>query len=77
VQVTGPVSQSTLSDGNGAYSFTSLPAGSYVVCVVPPAGWTQTLPTSGTTCPNSFGYTISVADGASYTENFGFLSMPW
>jgi hypothetical protein len=79
VQVTGPVTQSTLSDGNGFYSFTALPAGNYTLCVVPPAGWNQTLPLSGTACPNnSFGYTITapalVGDTAYSDQNFGFLS---
>lgn len=79
VQVTGPVTQSTLSDGNGYYSFSGLPAGTYTLCVVPPAGWNQTLPTSGTACPNSFGYSIIapqlVGDTSYSNQNFGFLSV--
>lgn len=79
VQVTGPVSQSTLSDGNGFYSFSGLPAGNYTLCVVPPAGWNQTLPTSGASCPNSFGYSIVapalVGDTSYSDQNFGFLSV--
>lgn len=79
MQVTGPVSQSTLSDGNGFYSFSGLPAGNYTLCVVPPAGWNQTLPLSGAACPNSFGYSIVapalVGDTAYSDQNFGFLSV--
>lgn len=79
VQVTGPVTQSTLSDGNGFYSFSGLPAGAYTVCLVPPGGWSQTLPLSGASCPNSFGYSIvaplQVNDSALTDINFGFLSV--
>lgn len=80
VQVTGPVTQSTLSDGNGAYAFSGLPAGNYTLCVVPPAGWNQTLPMSGVACPNnSFGYSIvapALAGDTAYSDqNFGFLSV--
>ena len=79
VQVTGPVTLSTLSDGNGFYSISGLPAGTYTLCVMPPAGWNQTLPLSGASCPNSFGYSIVapqlVGDTSYSDQNFGFLSV--
>jgi hypothetical protein len=34
----------TTSDASGAYSFTGLPAGTYTVMEVPPAGWFETSP---------------------------------
>ena len=47
VQVSGPMSVSTITDGNGAYTVSGLVAGMYTVCVVPPMGWTQTAPSPG------------------------------
>lgn len=39
--------KSMTTDGNGAYSFTGLAAGTYKVRQVLPAGWSQTTPASG------------------------------
>jgi hypothetical protein len=79
VQISGPVTLTTTTDGNGAYSFDGLNAGSYVVCVVPPAGWTQTAIANAPSCGTLlFGYTIDAAALAvdiSYTGiDFGFVS---
>ncbi|MCA8997222.1 MAG: S8 family serine peptidase, partial [Planctomycetaceae bacterium] len=40
----GVAEPSTVSDANGDYTFTGLPAGDYVVRQVPQAGWRQTAP---------------------------------
>lgn len=78
VQLTGPVTQTVVTDGNGAYSFTGLTAGNYMVCVLPPAGWTQLAPTSGAACASGFGFSISapalVVDTGFTGIDFGFVS---
>jgi hypothetical protein len=78
VQLTGPVTQTVITDGTGAYSFTGLDAGTYTVCVIPAPGWTQISPASGATCPNGIGYTIvypvSTSDASFPNTNFGFVS---
>jgi hypothetical protein len=80
IQLSGPVTQMALSDGNGSYTFTSLPAGTYTVCVLAPAGWDQTLPTSGLACELTLGYSVVApalaVDSAVSDINFGFLSVP-
>jgi hypothetical protein len=84
VQLTGPAGVlTTVTDGNGAYSFSNLDAGSYTLCVVPPAGWINTAPAGGVSCPSSsFGYSIDAPAGVSFDVyfsdyNFGFQSAPW
>jgi hypothetical protein len=78
VQVSGPVTQTATTDGNGAYSLTGLTAGNYTVCVLPPMGWTQVSPVSGATCGTGFGYSVpalNVSGNASFPGvNFGFIS---
>jgi hypothetical protein len=64
VQANGPVSVSAVTDASGNYLFSGLPAGTYTVCQTVQAGWHQTFPTSGPSCPNGFGWTITVADGS-------------
>jgi hypothetical protein len=55
----------TTTDANGKYLFTLLPDGTYTVSEVLQAGWTQTVPTSGT-------YTITIEQGADITDvDFG------
>jgi hypothetical protein len=63
VQANGPVSASAVTDASGNYLFPGLPAGTYTVCETVQTGWHQTFPTSGPSCPNGFGWTISVMDG--------------
>lgn len=84
VQLTGPSGTLTATtDGNGQYSFSNLVAGSYTLCVVPPAGWINTAPSGGVACPgSSFGYTIDAPANVSFDVyfsdyNFGFQSAPW
>jgi hypothetical protein len=79
VQITGPVTLTTVTDGNGAYSFTGLDAGTYLVCVIPPAGWSQTPIVGNPSCGvGLFGYSIdapALAVDVSYTGiDFGFVS---
>ena len=81
VQASGPMSASALTDVNDAYNITGLTAGTYTVCVMAPAGWTQTLPSagSGPTCSNAtVGYSIDapqlVGDVWYSGVNFGFFS---
>ena len=83
VQLSGPVSMTTTTDGAGAYSFVGLPndGAHYTVCVIPPAGWTQTAIAGAPSCgANLFGYPIDAATAAtaidiSYTGiDFGFVS---
>jgi hypothetical protein len=61
---TGELSTTTTA-GTGAFSFTNVPAGAYVVRQVLPAGYTQTSPANG------YGLHISVSNGGSITgQNF-------
>lgn len=78
VQLTGPMSMTTMSVGDaGAFSFTGLVAGTYIVCVTARPGWNQTSPKSGEPCPTGIGYKImapaQVGD-MTFTTNFGFVS---
>ena len=63
VEVTGPTTASAASDGTGTYTFTGLPAGTYLVCEVLQVGWRQTAPSSGSSCPTGVGYQFTIADG--------------
>lgn len=78
VQISGPMSQTAITDGNGAYSFTGLTPGNYTVCVVPPAGWNPISPSSGPSCATGFGYSVVapqlVGDVAYTGYDFGWVS---
>lgn len=86
VVLTGPTGQQSYNTATdplnpGFFTFSGLPSGAtYTLCVVPAAGWTQTAPTSGTLCPNGFGYSIAVqalaVDVVISDQNFGFYSNP-
>lgn len=56
LQKSGEHRTSTITDGNGNYSFTNLAAGNYTVAEVLQTGWRQTAPPTGT-------YTVSLASG--------------
>jgi hypothetical protein len=81
VMATGPMVVSAVTDGNGFYSISGLTPGIYTVCVMAPAGWTQTAPSAGTgpTCSNA---TVGIALEAPalvgdviYSDvDFGFVS---
>ena len=76
VEVSGPVTQTAVTDASGNYSFTGLPAGTYTVCETVPMGWMQTSPPSGTSCATGVGYTFTIAagTGASFV-NFGNMKL--
>ena len=67
----------TRSSGSiGTYSFLNLGPGTYSVCEVLVAGWTQTAPASGSTCSGlneaPLGYSIAATSGQNQTtEDFG------
>ena len=73
VDLSGSVSATALTDGNGNYSFT-VPAGTYTVCEgMPLPGWTNTFPPNGPTCPFGLGYGpfILLAGQSASLNNFG------
>jgi hypothetical protein len=83
VQVSGPMSASAVTDGNGAYTISGLTAGTYTVCVMAPMGWSQTSPGTGfglPTCSNgTVGFSLeapeTVGDTGYTGVDFGFVSM--
>lgn len=72
VDLAGPVSASVVTDAWGRFSFAGLPDGTYTVCEQVPVSWVQTYPTRGATCASGFGYSFTLANGASGSGvNFG------
>ncbi|MDO8482815.1 MAG: SdrD B-like domain-containing protein, partial [bacterium] len=69
----GTSSVSTSTDSNGNYSFSGLADGSYTVCETLVSGWTQTYPSSGTSCAGStFGYSPVISGGNTVpAQDFG------
>lgn len=64
IELFGPITASTTTDASGAYSFTGVPAGLYIVCQQPQVGSWQTLPTEGAVCPSGMiGYILGVPSG--------------
>jgi hypothetical protein len=79
VAITGPMNLTAVTDGNGAYSFTGLVEGNYLVCVIPPMGWIQTALQGAPSCgANLYGYAIpavQLAGDVVYSGvDFGFIS---
>ena len=71
-----PVSLTTVTGPAGAYSFPGLHPGTYTVCEVLQATWTQTYPnpgTDGTACETAgyaaWGYTFTLVSGQNETGN--------
>ncbi|HXF96973.1 MAG TPA: hypothetical protein VNI61_12820 [Gemmatimonadales bacterium] len=66
VELTGSASGFAATDGSGAYEFVNVPDGDYLVCLVVPAGWRQTMPRSGPPCPSGYpGRPFRARDGMS------------
>ncbi|MCY2968006.1 MAG: M10 family metallopeptidase C-terminal domain-containing protein, partial [Planctomycetota bacterium] len=61
-----PGELTTTTDTNGAYAFTGLPAGTYVVSQILPEDWKQTFPGTSSTLGGSFGTT----DSATVIDDF-------
>ena len=79
VQLTGPMNLTAVTDGNGAYSFSNLIEGTYLVCVIPPMGWTQTAIIGAPSCwTNLYGYSLlgqQLEGDVVYSGvDFGFIS---
>lgn len=65
VNISGPVTASTVSDMFGNYTFSSLSFGAYTISQAVQAGWTQTLPVSPT-------YSVTISSPSSLTNyHFG------
>ncbi|GAC1657811.1 MAG: hypothetical protein NVS4B3_24730 [Gemmatimonadaceae bacterium] len=60
VTLSGAVTATAVTDGAGAYAFTQLPVGTYLVCEVTRSGFTLTAPRSGAACPGGFGWSLTV-----------------
>jgi hypothetical protein len=65
IMLTGPVNATTTTDAAGSYSFTGLPAGTYMVCESQRFGWMQTAPPTESTCASGLGHTIVITAGQS------------
>jgi hypothetical protein len=69
VTLTGPVSATVMTDANGRYSFTGLPAGDgYTVCEVVQNNWRQTWVGGSAPCPTGMGYAFSVSSVVSFLD---------
>jgi hypothetical protein len=65
VTLSGPVNNSAVTDGSGAYAFSGLTAGTYVICEQLLGGWNEAYPSSGQACNTGFGFSFSLVDGQS------------
>jgi len=66
ISLSGPITDSTLTDVNGNYSFSSLTVGSYTVSEKLQTGWIQTMPSNPGT------YVVSISSGVNSTDkDFG------
>ena len=69
VTLTGPVSATVMTDANGRYTFTGLPAGDgYTVCEVVQANWRQTWVGGSAPCPTGTGYAFNLASMVSFLD---------
>jgi hypothetical protein len=77
VQLTGPMNLTAVTGPDGRYEFDGLVSGLYLVCVSPPAGWTQTAISGAPSCgSNLTGYNLQglelSSDVAYMGVDFGF-----
>lgn len=76
VTVAGPVNSSTVTDANGHYLFSGIPAGTYTVCEVVQSGWSQDFPTMPAACASGKGYSFTLSAGGSGSfVDFGNLAL--
>ncbi len=66
INLTGPVSGSTVTSSSGAYSFNNLPAGEYTITEELQPGWVQSLPPSG-----AHNMTVPASGGSFGGRDFG------
>jgi len=73
IELSGTATLSVVTDASGNYAFTGLATGTYTVCEVLQAGWTQTFPPAGfTPCPTGNGYSFGLTAGSGASlVNFG------
>ncbi|MBM4167191.1 MAG: hypothetical protein FJ218_09790, partial [Ignavibacteria bacterium] len=70
IKISGPYSDSTITDGSGNYSFIITQNGTFTVSEVQQFGWAQTYPASGV-------HSLSFSNGNSYTNiDFGNKVVP-
>jgi len=79
IKLIGAVTATAITDVNGDYLFTGVPAGTYTVCETVQSGWSESFPSAGFggPCPSGYGWSVTLADGdvAPY-NNFGNLTTP-
>ena len=64
ITLSGAASASTVTAGDGTYSFADLADGTYTVCETFQGGWVQTFPTTDPgSCTDGNGYSITIASG--------------
>lgn len=75
IEITGAATATAVSNADGTYGVWNLPPGTYTVCEQVQSGWTQTYPTSGSSCPTGRGYTFTLNAGAS-ASFVDFVTIP-
>src|SRR5204863_274886 len=75
------VARVSMAQGHSHVRRHDLPAGSYTICVLAPAGWNQVFPTSGPACAVGIGYSQDApalaGDVLFDGVDFGFVSAHW
>jgi hypothetical protein len=77
-KATGALVTTASSDGAGKFVFSALGNGTYFVCVVAQAGYTQTYPTEGTACGGrGHEFTLQgTLESWAENNNFGEMASP-
>lgn len=76
VHVSGPVNATVMTDALGNYIIRGLPSGDYVVCEDVQAGWQQTFPSSGPSCPTGLGWAFTLSGSSASMVWFGNVTTP-